>query len=192
PIRFYLVRDTSFSSDGDFSRAHLIRRYNDDLGNDLGNLLNRVVSMVGRYRDGVIPLPGEIGEPEAALQAVAAEAVRSSARLIENWELNVALESIWLLVRRANQYLEERKPWQLAKDPEKAGLLDTTLWSAAEATRIAALLLAPFIPQPSDRIYDQLGLAPIAHGDLVAKIGWGTVEYGAVRPAGPLFPKWEE
>ncbi len=59
PIRFYLVRDTSFSSDGDFSRANLIRRYNDDLGNDLGNLLNRVVAMVGRYRDGVIPTPGE-------------------------------------------------------------------------------------------------------------------------------------
>lgn len=192
PIRFYLVRDTSFSSDGDFSRANLIRRYNDDLGNDLGNLLNRVVAMVGRYRDGVIPSPGETGGPEAELQAVAAEAVRASAALIENWELNVALESIWLLVRRVNQYLEERKPWQLAKDPEKSGLLDTTLWSAAEATRIAALLLAPFIPQTSDRINAQLGLPPITNGDLIEKIEWGSVELGSVQPAGPLFPKWEE
>ncbi len=97
-----------------------------------------------------------------------------------------------MLVRRANQYLEERKPWQLAKDPEKAGLLDTTLWSAAEATRIAALLLAPFIPQTSDRINDQLGLDPIANGDLAEKIGWGSLDLGAIRPAGPLFPKWEE
>jgi methionyl-tRNA synthetase len=97
-----------------------------------------------------------------------------------------------VLVRRVNQYLEECKPWQLAKDPEKAGLLDTSLWSATEATRIAALLLAPFIPQTSGRIYDQLGLASIAHRDLVEKIGWGSVEYGSVRPAGPLFPKWEE
>jgi methionyl-tRNA synthetase len=192
PIRFYLVRDTSFSSDGDFSRANLIRRYNDDLGNDLGNLLNRIVAMTGRYRDGVIPAPAETAEPEANLQAVAAEAARASAELIENWELNVALESIWMLVRRVNQYLEERKPWQLAKSPEKSGLLDTTLWSAAEATRIAALLLAPFIPQTSDRIYGQLGLAPIAFGDLADKTAWGSVEFGTIRPAGPLFPRWEE
>ena len=97
-----------------------------------------------------------------------------------------------MLVRRVNQYLEERKPWQLAKDPEKGGDLDTTLWSAAEATRIAGLLLAPFIPATSDRLMDQLGLDPVANGDLVNKIGWGSVAFGAVRPAGPLFPRWEE
>jgi len=192
PIRFYLVRDTSFSSDGDFSRAHLIRRYNDDLGNDLGNLLNRIVAMTGRYRGGAIARPGAIGEPEANLRIVAEEAARTSAEQIENWELNTALESIWVLVRRVNQYLEERKPWSLAKDPANAELLDTVLWSAAEATRIAALLLAPFIPQTSDRIYDQLGLDPIAHGDLASKIGWGSVAFGSVRPGGPLFPRWEE
>ncbi len=99
-----------------------------------------------------------MGRYEQSLQAVAAEAARASAALIESWELNVALESIWLLVRRVNQYLEERKPWSLAKDPEKAGELDTTLWSAAEATRIAGLLLAPFIPETSDKLMDQLGL----------------------------------
>ncbi len=76
----------------------------------------------------------------------------------------------------ANQYLEERKPWQLAKNPEQAGELDTTLWSAAEATRIAGLLLAPFIPSTSDKLMGQLGLEPVAAGDLIGKIGWGSVE----------------
>ncbi len=97
-----------------------------------------------------------------------------------------------MLVRRANQYLEERKPWQLAKNPEQAGDLDTTLWSAAEATRIAGLLLAPFIPSTSDKLMGQLGLDPVAAGDLVQKTTWGSVELGAVRPSPPLFPKWEE
>jgi methionyl-tRNA synthetase len=191
PIRYYLMRDVSLSSDGDFSRANLIRRHNDDLGNDLGNLLNRVVAMIGRYRDGTVPTPGESGEPEADLRRVAEEARNRAATLIDAWDLDDALESIWSLVRRTNQYLEERQPWKLAKQPVAASLLDTTLWSAAEATRLAAILLAPYIPATSDRIMAQLGLDPITDGAWIRDGHWGAATFSQVQPAGPLFPRIE-
>jgi methionyl-tRNA synthetase len=192
PVRFYLMRDVSFASDGDFSRANLLRRYNNDLGNDLGNLLNRVVAMIGRYRGGEVPRPGDGGGPEEELRATAERAKADAARLLEEWDLDDALEAIWTLVRRANQYLEERKPWSLAKQPESAGLLDTTLWSAAEATRIAAVLLAPYIPTTSDRIMAQLGLGPVTGGAWARDAVWGGASFASLAPAGPLFPRIEE
>jgi methionyl-tRNA synthetase len=192
PIRYYLMRDVSIASDGDFSRANLIRRYNNDLGNDLGNLLNRVVSMVGRYRDGAIPAAGsEEGEPELALRRVADAARRDGEALIQAWDLDDALEAIWTLVRRANQYLEERQPWRLAKDQASASLLDTTLWSAAEATRMAALLLAPYIPSTSDRIRAQLGLDPLRDGDWRTIGSWGSERLTRIQAEGTLFPRIE-
>ncbi len=191
PVRFYLTRDLSFSSDSDFSRANLIRRHNDDLGNDLGNLLNRVVSMIGRYRKGAVPTPGDPEALEEELREIATEARNRAAQHLEQWSLNEAVESIWTLVRRANQYLEARKPWTLAKREEDAGLLDTVLWSAAEATRIAAILLAPFIPESSDRIMAQLGLGPVTGGAWARDASWGAVTFGDVNPQGPLFPRIE-
>jgi methionyl-tRNA synthetase len=191
PLRYYLLRDVSLSSDGDFSRANLIRRYNNDLGNDLGNLLNRVVAMIGRYRQGAVPKPGEPGDLELELRRVAEEARDYGAREIKAWDLDDALDAIWVLVRRANQYLEERKPWKLAKQPDAAALLDTTLWSAAEATRLIAIFLAPFIPTTSDRIMAQLGLPPVQPGDWTTKGNWGAVELEQTQPAGPLFPRIE-
>jgi methionyl-tRNA synthetase len=191
PVRYYLLRDVSLSSDGDFSRANLIRRHNNDLGNDLGNLLNRVVSMIGRYRGGSVPDPGEPGDLERELQAVARSARDNGAREIDRWDLDDALDAIWTLVKRANQYIEERQPWKLAKQPDAAGALDATLYSAAEATRLIALYLAPFIPETSDRIMAQLGLGPVEPGDWTAKGDWGAVALGQTNPAGPLFPRIE-
>jgi methionyl-tRNA synthetase len=191
PIRYYLMRDVSLASDGDFSRANLIRRHNDDLGNDLGNLLNRVVAMIGRYREGEIPSPGEGGSPEADLRRVADEARDRAAAQLDAWDLDDALESIWSLVRRANQYLESRQPWKLAKQSAAAALLDTTLWSAAEATRLAGILLAPYIPTTSDRIMAQLGLPTITDGAWIRDAHWGAATLTQVQPASPLFPRIE-
>src|SRR4029079_7499211 len=98
-----------------------------------------------------------------------------------NWELDDALDAIWTLIRRANQYLEERKPWTLAKSPDNAVPLDTTLWTAAEATRIAAILLAPYMPSTSDRIMDQLGLESIGDRDW-STAAWGSAQFGTVNP----------
>ena len=191
PLRYYLIRDVSLASDGDFSRANLIRRHNNDLGNDLGNLLNRVVSMVGRYRGGVVPPAGEPGDLELDLRRVAETARDLGAREIDRWDLDGALDAIWTLVKRTNQYLEERQPWKQAKQPDGEAALDTTLWSAAEATRLIAIYLAPFIPATSDRIMAQLGLDHVQPRDWTVKANWGAVELGVMRPAGPLFPRIE-
>ena len=192
PVRYYMMRDVSFTSDGDFSRARLLRRYHDDLGNDLGNLLNRVVAMIGRYRQGAVPPAGELGGPELELQRVTLLAKENAARLIEGWQLNDALEAIWVAVRRANQYLEERKPWSLAKRPEDAQLLDTVLHSVAEATRLIAILIAPFLPTTADRILAQLGLPGVADGDWVDRARWDAQPFSMIQPSGTLFPRIEE
>ena len=189
PVRFGLMRGLSFASDGDFSRAALVRLYNDELGNDLGNLLNRVVSMVQRYRGGAIPQPGESGEREVELQRVALETRERVGALLDAWEIGNALNIIWNLVRRTNQYLEHSEPWKLARHSEQAGQLDTVLYSAAEATRLLAIFLAPYIPSTSNRILEQLALPPLEAGAWESRGTWGSDRLQQVVPGALLFPR---
>ncbi len=193
PVRYYLLRDVSFASDGDFSRTNLIRRHNDDLANDLGNLLNRVVTMTGRYRGGTVPeaQPRAETEAEADLRAVAGAARQTAEEAFDGWTLDRAIDGIWTLVRRTNQYLEGREPWKLAKDPSLAADLDTTLASAAEALRLVAIYLAPAMPGTADRLMAQLGLPPVADGDWATKGSWGADRVIRVVPDAPLFPRIE-
>jgi methionyl-tRNA synthetase len=190
-IRYYLLRNLSFASDRDFTREGLIRRYNDELYKDLGNLLNRVVAMVNRYRGGIIPEPGMIGELEQDLQKVAIESRLHAEHDLEAWEIGNALQSIWNFVRRTNQYLEQSKPWILARQPEKQEQLDTVLFSAAEALRLLSIYLAPFIPDASDRIRSQLGLEPISSSAWVHDATWGSMPLTKVVHGPLLFPQIE-
>jgi methionyl-tRNA synthetase len=191
-VRYYVLRNLAFGSDGDFSRARLIQRHNDELARDLGNLLNRVVSMIKRYRQGVIPAPGEAGELDLELQAVACQARQGAEQDLERWEIGHAIESIWSLVRRANQYLEQCEPWKLARNPANSERLDTVLASAAEALRLLAIYLAPIIPSTSDRIMAQLGLGPIQQGDWRKAGTWGAVSLQAIGASEVLFPQIED
>ena len=190
-IRYYLLRNLSFASDRDFTREGLIRRYNDELYKDLGNLLNRVVAMVQRYRGGIISEPGTIGERENDLQRVAIEAREQAERDLEAWEIGNALQSIWDFVRRTNQYLEQSKPWLLARQPEKEEELNTVLFSAVEALRLLSIYLAPFIPDASDRIRSQLGLEPVKSSAWVHETTWGSVPLDKVVSGPLLFPRIE-
>ena len=190
-IRYYLLRNLSFASDRDFTREGLIRRYNDELYKDLGNLLNRVVAMVNRYRGGIIPEPGAIGEREKDLQRVAIEAREQAERDLEAWEIGNALQSIWNFVRRTNQYLEQSKPWLLARQPERVEELNTVLYSAVEALRLLSIYLAPFIPDASNRIRSQLGLEPVRSSSWVHETTWGSVPLSKVVPGSLLFPRIE-
>jgi methionyl-tRNA synthetase len=190
-VRYYLLRSLSFASDGDFSRTGLVRAYNDDLGNDLGNLLNRVVSMVKRYCKGTIPAPGPAGELEAELQRVAATTRQRAAVALESWEIGNAIGITWEFVRRSNQYIEQCEPWKLARSPEQAERLDTVLYSAAEATRLLAILLAPYIPSSCNRIMAQLGLASISNGAWDQDGQWGGQSLTSIVPGVVVFPRLE-
>ena len=190
-VRYYLLRNLSFASDEDFSRNGLIQRYNDELAKDLGNLLNRVVTMTNRYRGGQIPEPGPGGGLEQDLQRVAAEARLHAVGALEAWEIGNALHSVWTFVRRTNQYLEQSEPWRLARQPEKEAQLNTVLYSAAEAMRLLAIYLAPFIPDASNRIMSQLGLGVVDAAAWVREGTWGSVPLASVVPGPLLFPRIE-
>ena len=191
PVRYYLLRNLSFASDGDFLRAGLLRHYNDELGNDLGNLLNRVVSMIKRYRGGVVPQPGPAGEQELSLQELVLETRQRTEKALESWEIGNAVNIIWNLVRRANQYIEHSEPWKLARQPEQEERLNTVLYSAAEATRLLAVFLAPFIPQSCDRIMEQLGLNEVGPAAWEREGTWGGRQLTNVVPGALLFPRIE-
>jgi len=204
-VRYYLLHNLSFASDGDFTRAGLIRRYNDDLANDLGNLLNRVIAMVNRYRGGSIPAPGHVtcwinphstdksalyrGPLEEDLQRVAAETRQNAAAALEAWNIGEALSITWNFVRRTNQYLEQSEPWRLARQPGQEQRLNTVLYSAAEATRLLAIFLAPYIPSASNSILSQLGLEPISTAAWISDGTWGSRPLTHVSPGPLLFPR---
>jgi methionyl-tRNA synthetase len=190
-VRFYLARSLSFASDGDFSRALLLQHYNDELAKDLGNLLNRVVTLVNRYRNGSIPAPGSIGPYEEDLQRVAEETRLRAANALEHGEINVALQITWNFVRRTNQYLEQSEPWRIARQPEKEERLNTILYSAAEAVRLLAIFLAPYIPSAANRINSQLGLGPIENDAWADAASWGSRPLRHVSAGPLLFPRKE-
>jgi methionyl-tRNA synthetase len=197
-LRFYLMRDISFERDGDFTRANLVQRYNSDLANDLGNLLNRTVSMIGRYLDGAVPAPGEESATDARdadLQRVALAAGEATVAGIERWDFDGALDGTWALVRRANQFIDENEPWRLARDPAQRARLGSVLYGAAESLRLLGLYLAPVIPTAAGRMRAQLGLPGLEPGAWHPEKGevrWGVLAPGTrVQRAQPIFPRFE-
>jgi methionyl-tRNA synthetase len=191
-VRYSLLRNLSFASDGDFSMAELIRSYNEELGNDLGNLLHRVVLMIQRYRQGFIPTAKTTTEREEDLQRIAMETRQAVANALDTWDIGGALSVLWQLVRRANQYIEQSEPWKLAKQAEQQEQLDTVLYSAAESLRLIALLLAPFMPKTSNRILAQLGKAEGVRSDAwIRDTTWGSDTLTKVIPSNVLFPRIE-
>lgn len=187
-LRYYLAREVRFGEDGTFTAEGFETRYSQELANELGNLLNRVVSMIGRYRDGVVPADGG-GDGEIADEvATAVEALTGAfARL----DVSRGIEDVWRLVQRLNRLVEERAPWSLAKDPDRAAELDQTLHTLTEGLRAVAILLWPVTPGSSERILTALGQDPAAVA--ISDAAWGAGREGVrVAPSGPLFPRVEE
>lgn len=157
-LKYFVLREFNFGSDGSFSMEKLISRLNSDLANDLGNLVSRTVQMVSKYRDSVVPEPGEEEEVDKDLKSVA-EGIRAKVEEdIENFSYNKALAHIWEFISRTNKYIDQTEPWVLAKDEEEAKRLDTVLYNLIDSIRIISQLIEPFIHHTAEEIQKQLGI----------------------------------
>jgi len=181
-FRFYVVRELAIGPDGNWTDSGFQSRYQAELANGLGNLVNRSLSMLKRYRNGVIPTQSD------ELKLDVEKAVAETRQHLESNQLQAALHSIWLLINRANQYVDQTAPFKLAKDPAQTARLDEVLYNLAETCRVLAHLLWPFIPATSEKIYSQLGLSTIPSH--FSGTEWAGLKAGHVigEPA-PLFPR---
>ena len=184
-FRFYVLRELDIGPDGNWTDAGFKSRYQAELANGLGNLINRSLSMLKRYRNGVVPAKHD------ELAAAAAKAADETRALLKQNQLQSALQSIWGLVTRANQYVDQTKPFSLAKDPAQAKRLDEVLYNLTEACRVLAVLLWSFLPGTAVKIYAQLGLTGTP--DKLDAATWGGLPAGhKIGEPAPLFPRKEE
>ena len=190
-LRYFVMREMPLGSDANFSDDGMLARFNADLANDLGNLVSRATTMVQRYCDGVVP-PSPTGRRDvldtdliARIDATIAAAVRQ----VDAFQISLALQEIWELVRAVNQYIVKREPWTLAKKPEARATLEATLYHAADALRVTGALVDPVMPGAAERIRRMLGVSQerwtdLKAGTLAAGTRLGTIE--------PLFPRIEK
>jgi len=166
-LKYFLLREYTFGQDGVFTNEVMLKRLNYDLANDLGNLVSRTVSMIEKYNGGFVPdlteagkcVPGEDGiDYDAQLKEIAVAAADKVGRQMDDFKFNLALEEIWIVVRRANKYIDETMPWILAKNEADKPRLDNVLHNLAEAIRIISVLIHPFMHTTSDAIRKQMGL----------------------------------
>lgn len=185
-FRYYLLREFSFGNDGDYRPARLHERYNADLANDLGNLLNRVLGLLNKNFES-IPAPTTPGEFDDEVKEMAQTTVDKLDEHINAFAFDSALETIWEFVRRVNRYVQQTQVWTLAK-PETKPRMGTILYNSLEALRFVSVLISPFIPDTAAKIQKQIGLAEF---DNVAD--WGRLPIDLkVSKGEPIFPRIDQ
>lgn len=157
--RYYLMRELPFGSDGVFTPEAFVERTNFDLANDLGNLVNRTISMINKYFDGELPAyQGPRHELDAEMEAMALDTVKSYTESMESLQFSVALSTVWKFISRTNKYIDETTPWVLAKDESQKDMLGNVMAHLVENIRFAAVLLRPFLTHAPKEIFEQLNI----------------------------------
>ncbi len=187
-LKYFLLREYTFGQDGVFTNEVMLKRMNYDLANDLGNLVSRTVSMIEKYCGGFVPESKTEDDIDRELKSIATGAAAKVEAQMDKFAFNMALEEIWIVVRRANKYIDEKTPWILAKDPEKKAELDTVMHNLAETLRIVSVLIYPFMHTTSKEIRKQLGLW---YSDVVWEDAFEFDRmYGEqVKKGDPIFPR---
>jgi methionyl-tRNA synthetase len=193
-FRYYFMKAIGFGSDGSFSWEDLSARYNSELANGFGNLASRVIAMINKYFDGVVPAPSEYQEADLAIQKVAQEAVDGANAAIDKVAIHEAIAKVWTLVDELNNYITVQAPWVLAKDEADRDRLATVLYTTAEGLRLLAVLLNPIVPKAAQKLWASIGtgLGELSEQRIQQAV-WGLLPAGTkLGELEVLFPRVEE
>ena len=181
-VRYYALAEMPYNSDGSVTYENVIARYNNDLANNLGNLVSRTHAMTKKYFDGIVPTPAVTDPLDDDLKATVKSAIARSTELMDAYHVADSLDEIFLMLRRANKYIDETMPWALAKNEEDKPRLATVIYNLLETIRVGAVLLTPYIPATAKNIFDQLGAEK---RDFASITEFGGLEAG--KPLGEAF-----
>ena len=181
-VRYYALAEMPYNADGSVTYENVIARYNNDLANNLGNLVSRTHAMTKKYFDGIVPAPAVTDPLDDDLKATVKNAIAKSTELMNAYHVADSLDEIFLMLRRANKYIDETMPWALAKNEEDKPRLATVIYNLLETIRVGAVLLTPYIPSTAKNIFDQLGAEK---RDFSSVSEFGGLESG--KPLGEAF-----
>jgi methionyl-tRNA synthetase len=189
-FRYFFLREVPFGQDGNYSHEAIVNRINADLANDLGNLAQRSLSMIGKAFAGKLPEPGAFSDSDKTILAAADAMIGTAREHLKSQQLHQVLNCVWAVVADANRYFASEAPWALAKtDPKRQG---TVLYVTAEVLRQVGILAQPFVPASAAKLLDLLAIGPDERG--FAGLGaQGRIKAGVTLPApAPIFPRYVE